>query len=432
MIGRHFVSLRAPSLRLPTFAENNANYFVLLAALPAATGSLVSVLLVVSDIWAIVCLALGRFRLRFLASDMWVVLPAVLYTAVMAASILVRIDAPRDVGLAMTPAMYLTIPLLVARCRVTPEIDYFDIFLRAAPLCGILLLPVMAWQVAMGEPRISGLAGNPFPFAMICVILGPVSLLNLTRRSRAMALFSLLGFLSCTTGLVASGTRSVWVVLLVNLAILGWGLGRRDVLRRHRVLLVALVAVLAVIAAMFSGRIADRVGTLVYDYHAVADNQVPDVSVATRMGLWTGGIAAAEKRPIFGYGANNRRRVIAGIPIEFPAADGKPNYVGRTHVSHFHNGFLTAMIDAGVFGVLVTLMLLLAPLALAVFSPRDDVYRLRLAFALFLFSTYAITGSVNIMFGQDLIDALFVTGCLVLALSVGTGPRAAREGRVSR
>ena len=30
------------------------------------------------------------------------------------------------------------------------------------------------------------------------------------------------------------------------------------------------------------------------------------------------------------------------------------------------------------------------------------------------------------MFGQDLIDALFVTGCLVLALSVGTGPRANR------
>ena len=73
-------------------------------------------------------------------------------------------------------------------------------------------------------------------------------------------------------------------------------------------------------------------------------------------------------------------------------------------------------------------MLLFAPLALAVFSPRDDVYRLRLALALFLFSTYAIAGSVNTMFGQDLIDALFVTGCLVLALSVGTGSHSKTVG----
>ena len=206
------------------------------------------------------------------------------------------------------------------------------------------------------------------------------------------------------------------------------GAGHAGVLRRHWILLAALVCVFAAIACSFSGRMEQRVGMLVHDYQAVAENKVPDVSVAIRMGLWSGGLKAAEKRPIFGYGANNRSRVISRDPDQVPGSRRPAEHLGRTTVSHFHNGFLTAMIDAGVFGVLATVMLLFAPLALAVFAPHDDIYRLRLAFALFLFFTYAIAGSVNIMFGQDLIDALFVTGCLVLALSVGTGPRPSDKG----
>ena len=417
---------------MPTFAENNRYYVALLAALPAAAGSTVSVLLVISDVWALISLGFGRFRLRYLRSDMWVVLPAVFYSVVMAASILLRLNGPADLGLALTPAMYMTVPLLVARCRITPEVDYFGVFVRAAPLCGILLLPIMVWQVLNGEPRVTGFAGNAFPFSMICAFLGPVALLNLSRRSHLLAVFSLVGFLSCAAGVMLSGTRSVWLVLVVNIAVLAWVLGTREILRRHRILLMALVCLFAATAVFFSGRMEQRAAMLVQDYHALVANEVPNSSASIRMGLWKGGLKAAEKRPFFGYGANNRRRVIDSIPIEFPAAGGKPSHIGRVALTHFHNGFLTATIDAGIFGLLAAVMLLFAPLALAVFAPRDDVYRLRLAVALFLFSTYAIAGSVNTMFGQDLIDALFVTGCLVLALSVGTGPQAKAAEERSR
>lgn len=428
MIGRRVTHLRLSSMRLPSFAENNKYYFALLAALPAAAGSTVSVLLVVSDIWALISLALGRFRLRYLPTDGWVVVPAVLYTAVMVASIVVRLNGPADLGLAMTPAMYLTIPLLIARCRATPEVDYFGQFVRAAPFCGILLLPVMVWQISTGGDRITGFAGNPFPFAMICAVLGPVALFNLPRASRMLGVLALVGFASCAAGVLLSVTRSVWIVMILNLLVVLWALGGWCVVKRHWITFAAMVCVLAGIAVAFSGRVEGRVGMLVDDFHAIAENRVPHRSLAIRMGLWSGGLKAVGQRPVFGYGANNRSRIIRQIPIEFPASRDRPRRVGHVTVSNFHNGFLTAMIDAGIFGVLVTAMLLFAPLALAVFAPRDDIYRLRLAFALLVFFTYAISGSVNIMFGQDLIDALFVTGCLVLALSVGTGPRAAMDG----
>ena len=273
-----FRRLRTSWLRMPTFAENNRYYVALLAALPAAAGSTVSVLLVISDVWALISLGFGRFRLRYLRSDMWVVLPAVFYSVVMAASILLRLNGPADLGLALTPAMYMTVPLLVARCRITPEVDYFGVFVRAAPLCGILLLPIMVWQVLNGEPRVTGFAGNAFPFSMICAFLGPVALLNLSRRSHLLAVFSLVGFLSCAAGVMLSGTRSVWLVLARQYR--GAWLGARHSgsaeassrpARGPRRLFAA-------IAAMFfrAHRVEQRAAMLVQDYHALVDKQGPE------------------------------------------------------------------------------------------------------------------------------------------------------------
>ena len=416
--------LKRPSFRLPTFAENNRGYFQVIAAIPAAFGSALSVLLVLSDIWAIISLCLGRYRLRYLRSDMFVVVPAILYIIVMDASILSRAHGWADIGLAMMPMIYITIPLLIARCRVTPEVDYFTVFVRAAPLCGILLCPIMAYQVWEGVARVNSFAGNAFPFAMICAILGPTALLNLSARaSRGMVIYALAGFLSCAAGLILSETRTVWFVFAVNLVVLAWFFGPRISIRKNWLVVPFVAVVLIGVVAGFHHRVEKRVGMLVGDFHALWDDKVPDPSMSIRLGLWRGGFEAARKHPFVGYGANNRRAIIRSIPIEFSNGPNQPPRTGSVNVSTFHNGFLTAMIDAGVFGVLVTLMLLVSPVLLAVFSPRDDLFRDRMAFTLFLFFTYAITGEVNIMFGQDLIDALFIMGCLVVALSVGTGPR---------
>lgn len=51
-------------------------------------------------------------------------------------------------------------------------------------------------------------------------------------------------------------------------------------------------------------------------------------------------------------------------------------------------------------------------------APDDGKQKLRLAFASIFVVTYGLMGMVNILFGHDLIDSLFITGCVFLALSV--------------
>ncbi|TPW28684.1 O-antigen ligase family protein [Pararhizobium mangrovi] len=411
-------------MRLPTIAENNRIFVQLLAALPAAGGSTISVMLVISDVWALISLGMGRFRMRYAPTDRWVVVPAVLYTVVMLASIAGHAESLAGLGPATKPLMYLSPLLVIPRLRAAAKVDYFMLFVRAAPLCGLLALPIMGVQYFTGASRIAAGAGNAFPFAMICVFVGFVGLLNLRGASVRMAAYAVAGFFACSLGLALSGTRTVWPVFFVNLVFAIWFLVSSRSGRLRKRLVVCSGVLLAVFVIFGYAHERDRISMLVNDVHAVFQGTVPEDSLSIRMALWSAGAQAFSERPVFGFGANHRHDIIdrVRIPVKTPA--GEPQRYAKTRVTHFHNGFLTAGIDAGILGVIVTAMLLFSPLAIAFAAPRDERFRMRITFALFLFFTYAITGSFNIMFGQDLIDALFVSGLLMLATSIATGPAA--------
>ena len=151
-------------------------------------------LLVISDVWALISLGLGRFRLRYLPTDMWVVLPAVLIHSrhgrvdTRAAERPGRSRPRHDTG---------DVPDRSAPRGAMPRDAGSRLFRRFRACRAALRDPAPAdhgLAGPQGEPRVSGFAGNAFPFAMICAFLGPVALLNLARRSHLMAVFSLVGF----------------------------------------------------------------------------------------------------------------------------------------------------------------------------------------------------------------------------------------------
>ena len=212
-------------------------------------------------------------------------------------------------------------------------------------MCGILLLPIMIWQVSHGRDRASAaLPATPFPFAMICAVLGPAALLNLPRASRGLAVLALARLLELCGGRVLSVTRTRLgrPGRQFARAPLGrWAAGscpRRQLDRRRR-----------------HGRRArrDRGGLLRAHRRPRRDARRRLSRGRRRTGCRTppwrsgwasgrGGLKAAAERPLFGYGANNRSRIIRAIPIEYPATRGRPEHVGHVTVSNFHNGFLTA------------------------------------------------------------------------------------------
>jgi O-antigen ligase len=75
--------------------------------------------------------------------------------------------------------------------------------------------------------------------------------------------------------------------------------------------------------------------------------------------------------------------------------------------SHVHNGFLTAGIDAGVFGIAALSLMLLTPVIGAWRKEPGPGRDLAIALALLLVSSYVITGSFGIMFNQKALDPIF-------------------------
>lgn len=416
-------------MQLPSFASNNRTYTQGLAILPAAAGSAISVLIVVASVWAAISLTLRRYPFRYVRTDRYIVVAGLFYTAVMIASIVFHMNHWKELGEAVTPLIYVAPALLIPRYRLTPEVDCFDVFVRAAPWCGIVALPLIAYQALHGM-RVEGGAGNAYPFAMICTFLGPVALMNLREQNSHRALLAVAGFLACAFGVIVAETRTAWLAFAVNLVVIGWYLAPSAPFRRNRRLAAVAAVVLAGIVFATAGPVAHRAELLVHDVQVALEGGVPGESVAARIGLWAAAAEAIKARPLTGYGAQHRRDIIHDIVIPVTKQREHRQVIETLSYSHFHNGFLTGMIDAGILGLLATVMLLFSPLALAFAAPRDENYRRRIAFALFLFWTYAVTGSFNIMFGQDLIDALYVTGLVMLALSVRNDADREGSGRI--
>jgi O-antigen ligase len=76
--------------------------------------------------------------------------------------------------------------------------------------------------------------------------------------------------------------------------------------------------------------------------------------------------------------------------------------------SHYHDVFLTYAVRDGMLGVLVVLAMVLAPLVLAARFARDEVGTYGLAFLAGMEIAFLLSGAIGIMFGHDILDALFM------------------------
>jgi O-antigen ligase len=76
--------------------------------------------------------------------------------------------------------------------------------------------------------------------------------------------------------------------------------------------------------------------------------------------------------------------------------------------THAHNVFLNAMVRSGVFGLLAAIGLFAVPLALAARAPKDATGRAGFALMACVCVAYLVNGAVNISFGHDILDAVYI------------------------
>jgi O-antigen ligase len=122
-------------------------------------------------------------------------------------------------------------------------------------------------------------------------------------------------------------------------------------------------------------------------------------SFGRRLLVWRVGVKLVEEAPIFGQGPGNAK----------PLLEAGTTALGeKLRYSHYHDVFLTYAVRDGILGVLVVLAMILAPLVLAARHQRDELGAYGLALLAGVETAFLLSGAIGIMFGHDILDALFM------------------------
>lgn len=311
-----------------------------------------------------------------------------------------------DVG---TAFHYAALVLIVGTLVQTPKIDVFDLFLNGLRLACIVAFGYAVIEVfVLGHPRATAGMANAIPFGDTAVLSGSLSMVGFQRLSTRMRWLAATAFVCGIGAAMLSQTRGallavplVGLVLVLHL----WPLIRA---RLWQALAAALIAAVALGALASIMRLPERLDEVRQALRSETLGQEHDVSTAHRVYLWTYGTAAFRDAPVLGYGSQNAVSEVRARA----ARDG----IALPPYRHLHNEFLTVAVGRGLAGLAAMLLLLAAPIVIAIKSAQDDRLRDRRAFAVLLSGCYALFGLTNLLFSHDQTNTVFAS-CYVVLLA---------------
>jgi O-antigen ligase len=262
---------------------------------------------------------------------------------------------------------------------------------------------------------------NPIPFGTVATLFAFLSLLGIGEDNPRGRLFAVVAFAAGITGSALSATRGGWIAIPVFVLVLFIYLGRRY--GRRTMAITALILAVAVVLAAILARdtIRQRLDETLVMFRGFEFGQATTGEIATldqRAMMAAYGLEAIRDRPILGYGPQN---AVAEVRSR-AAADG---YTIDAY-NHLHNEFITETVGNGIVGLVTLLLVLAAPIVVALRSRRDNRFAERLAAALLFSSGSAIFGLTGIAFGHDLTNSVFVAGLLAISLSAIRSQQAAK------
>ncbi|MCX7304840.1 MAG: O-antigen ligase [Hyphomicrobiales bacterium] len=287
------------------------------------------------------------------------------------------------------------------------------VFGSAAACFGALALAIIQSHV-LGM-RAEGGDGNAIVFAVVTTLSALVSLAGIFGRPGMAATILFAAYCAGSIAVLYSGSRTAWLALfLASGATLSIYSGRRPAWN-PTVAAVCAVAGLVAIIAVATFIVPTRIEALVHDWREINTDGNRDSSLGNRRELWKLAAGAISQQPILGHGPQATRQIIR----EGFARDGM-----TARYTHFHNGFLTAWVEAGIVGFLALIGILLAALWAAVrtlLAAPNDNQRLGAAILSVTAIAYAVNGSTAILLGHDILDAMFVAFlCVGAYLAAGT------------
>ena len=379
--------------------RNNGISVFLFALLPGLSPNGNSIILTISMVWAIYCLMTGRFLFSLSKPDRLVAICMSIYPLVMIAGIFINPQSFAGLNWIIRLLPFFSIWLILPRMRQSPDGRLVPLFILGAGIGMIATLLVSLWQIRFGFDRAEGGTTNAALLGVIGVLFGGIALLNLQSSNKIEQRIAILGYAAGLGCALLSGTRAAWLVIPVHAVIFLWYFRRRSFhFNVRRSVAIGLFLLLGLLA-LSSVQILGRIQAFQENLASLEDSEGDVTSLSARVALYKGALSAIAKDPFTGYGPQNRMgTVLAEVP------DSLRQQLGFTHV---HNGFLTAGIDAGILGMAALLLMLLAPVIGAWKKEPGPGRDIALTLALLLTSSYIITGSFGIMFGQKALDPIF-------------------------
>ncbi|MGX9144759.1 O-antigen ligase family protein [Mesorhizobium sp. 128a] len=379
----------------------NITFSILCFLCPPVLGSAVSFVFNGGGLWSVFLLALKRRRFNI---DRPMVAMTVAIYAYCAASVLASIvnnsiarDAPHLAGL----ITFLFFPVSYATWSITEKTTLARIVvLASAAACfGALLLGTV--QYYWLGIRAEGGAGNAIVFATVAclsMMMCLAGVLSGMEKNRVL--------LACTTlaGAVAillSGSRIIWLAMLVaGIAVLL--INRRKLNNRNAIRLLLIAGTTGIVIAVVGFPIiSERAAFLFSDWDALATKGDHTTALGLRAALWQIGLNAFHDMPLFGHGiAASRDLIKQGFHDQFN--------MPSTGFSHFHNGFLTALVEAGLLGAITLAAVFVVAArnaAIVLRNSTDAIERFGATMIVVTVVTYLIGGLTGILVGHDILDS---------------------------
>lgn len=389
---------------LLNYRSVNKLFTFLCFAMAPAAGSAVSFIWHGGALWCLFEIVTGR---RKFSRDraMWIMAIVLFaYCLVITVSTVWNSQTLGDARHLLRLATLLLFPFSYSLWSISNKADVARTTVIASMVACYAGLAVSAFQYYYLGARAAGGAGNPIVFATVISLAGSISLAGIfLLHERKLTPLLAGAFAASWIGLIYSGTRALWITSLIVTVSILW-IYRRTLSRYISPRNAVIIGVIFIaIAAAGAPTVMDRMGRVAADWDKLTVNDQQETSLGVRLSLWEMALDLVQQRPFIGYGMGSTRQLITtGL---------RDQYGLDFTFTHFHNGFATITVEAGLIGLLALLTIFAAASATALRCFRvsgDEVERFGATLLVILVVTYMISGLTNIILGHDILDTMMV------------------------
>lgn len=260
---------------------------------------------------------------------------------------------------------------------------------------GVLVAGLIAlgdYIFSNGSGRFSGMY-NPNTFGDIAVVMLFVALSDVWNEDTGEYRWSLAAVVAGVTAVALSGSRGSMLAMILLIPVLLW-LAYRNGQRFQRAFVASLLMIFVLGSNLFLTKTATaRIANIDHEIHR------QESGVGQRLHMYKAGWKAFLDAPVIGHGYRNANYVAS----QYIDDKGIASKI-RRH-SHLHNELITHMVNAGVFGVLAYIGILLVPLLI---WRRKYKANMPSNIGFLLIFGYIFLGLTHGMFGYEYEGALFV------------------------